>query len=306
MAPLFSVVVLGVPARIVKIVLATIRERYPDQAVARAVGARYYENRLALYPAPYRANALTAAADAVFGKSDRPVGFCRNAHKECAALGAKRKNCDQLETASCGREKGHHFIVAYQEGAEIEEQSLLEDFHFSPYAIKIPREFYDRSTDTSEYIIQKISEALNYFQILDGHISGRTPAVLLPPKNFGRKELRKLVRRAMIGRATPREMREFKSQFFKEQSFFEGRSKLAFEPTDAGTSHGGASVSKDVSIALSRYYRAGCCYGEGFHWDVYRTNKDDLAGSVEISCRVKGKQYPRGTHVNVLVNDCIR
>jgi hypothetical protein len=306
MAPLFSVVVLGVPARIVNTVLAAIRERYPDQAVGRGVGAKYYENRLALYPEAYRERALKAAADAVFGTSDRPVGFCRNAHKECAARGAQRKNCDQLGTASCGREKGNHFIVVYQEGSEIEEQFLLEGFYFSPYAIKIPREYYDISGDTAEYANQKISEALSYFQILDGNISGQSPSILLPPKNFGRKELRKLVRRAMIGQATPREIREFKSQFFKEQSFFEGRSKLAFQPTDVGTSHGGASVSEDVSIALSRYYRAGCCYREGFHWDVYRTNKADLAGNVEIGCRAKGKQHPHGTHANILVNDCIR
>jgi hypothetical protein len=306
MAELFAAVVAGVPARIINAVVQAIRDRYPDQAVVRGAGARTYDNRLAAYTESYLNEVLDEAADAIFGKSERPNGFCRNSQRACADRSeGQAKLCSKAQASTCSRAKPDRFFLIYQECNEEDELRLLERFYYSPYLIAIPRDYYDRSLDTSEHIRNMIEIGLDKSRAISTNLHSSAPSLLLPPSNFGRRDLKKLVRRHMSGRASASDLKQFRATYFRNRTYFAGRSSLAFQPTQPGTDHGQAGLEGDASIAISHHYRAGCASPDGFHWDVYRENKDDLAKQIRFDCRQAGEKWPDGSHANLLSDDCL-
>jgi hypothetical protein len=303
MAPLFAVVLAGIPARIYGAVSAALRERYPNQIVLRGKGAKIYASRFAGYSPAEVNQILGLAGDGIFGFSNRPMGFCRNPHRECAEKIRSKKNCgNDGGVRACGRQKPKYFLLIYQEANETEERRLLDAFYFSASLIRIPRASDDRREQTLEAAFQGVERALGALATLDDNFGCGAPCCLLPPHNFGRDELRVLLRKAGRADSGKQEYGQFRQQFFRN-GVFEGRSRLGFA---AATDHGTPGISADAKFALPGHYRLGCKFVDEFHWDVSPTNGDHFDGKTPIYCRIGGTTKPTAGHVNILVDDCLR
>lgn len=303
MAALFATVIAGVPARIFEPVTAAIRERYPNQIVVRGKGAKLHGSRYATYSAGEIAQIISCAGDSVFGYSDRPMGFCRNPHRDCAEKIKSRKDCGNSDgVRACGRQKPNYFILAYQEALQSDEQRLVDTFYFSAGLIRIPRFSYDRREQTIESIVGGIKRMLNALSAIEQNFGCGAPCCLLPPWNFGGVELRAMLRKASRAECGKSDYGKFRQQYYRNP-YFEGRAKLGFE---AATDHGTTDASVRADIALPHHYRLGCRFGDHFHWDVSPLNGQHFNGKIPIYCRQSGVVHPTSKHVNILVDDCIR
>lgn len=304
MGVLIAAIVAGVPARILNQVLDTLKADHPDTLAVRGAGWRLYDGARPQYLPAYIEEVTSQAIDAVFGSTARPAGFCRNPNRPCALKGTQRNSCGGAVGASCGREKPDRFVLFYQESDERNETALVDHFRNSALAVRIPAEYYNRATATAKFISETLRQIPTVSQLSAQNISSTSPSILLPPRNFGRRELRKLVREAVSGRVSKGSIRQFKAAFFRNNAHFEGRSKLAFQPTYPAIAHGIPGLSADPIRALAAHYRAGCSLSD-FHWDVYPTAGGKW-GDIAIDCREAGATKPATTHVNLLVDDYIR
>jgi hypothetical protein len=306
MASIFAAVLAGVPARIFGEVTKALNTRYPDVMALRGHGTKLFASRLPTYSHEDIHTFFHEAADAVFGSSSRPKGFCRLPHRDCAMEKKSSKSCgNEKDGRACGRRKPDHFFLIYQATSDADKNRLLDSFYFAPSVVELPKESYDHKTRTVDAIVAGVEHALNTGKIIRGNASGQSPATLLPPENFGRKELRKLLRLAMAAKITKADYHLFRREFFAQNKYFKGRSGLAFEPGINEMAHGFAGSVADVKIALTRHYRAGCSYRSDFHWDVSRVDRSDLAGGAQFHCRIGGPKKASGTHINLLPDDCM-
>ena len=305
MADRVAAVLAGVPARIINDVLGAVREAFPDVLVIRGRGARSYANRLASYPPDYVAEVVDRATDAIFGQSGRAMGFCRNPQRACLKSEWKKSNCGADSGLACGRDKPENFVVFIQEADEENTLRIVETFKNTAFFIAIPRDAYDNFGKTSQFIVDALSGLKDDLAATEANIKSGAPALLLPVRNFGGRDLKRLVKRAVRAPATRGILRAFRIQFFKESKYFLGRSRLAFQPTVESTAHGTPDRDADGVAAIAAHYRAGCRFDD-FHWDVSPSG-DQGWGSTTISCWKEGDLNPSGaTHVNVLVDDRVR
>lgn len=299
-----AAILAGIPARIINEVLASVREAIPDLVVVRGRGARSYSNRLASYPMEYVAEIVDLAADAIFGQSGRSKGFCRNPQRTCLKSSWAKSNCGANGDLSCGREKPEKFVIFIQEADEEGIGQLVEVFNNTAFFIIIPRDSYDHLGRTSDFIINSIAQLEDDLAAAAANVKSGSPALLLPVRNFGNRDLKRLVKQAVRVPTTRSALRAFRRQFFKDEAYFLGRSRLAFQPTVEATAHGTPTSDEDKIAAIAAHYRAGCRFDD-FHWDVYPSGEKGW-GNVTISCREKGDHKPDGKHVNVLVDDKVR
>lgn len=306
MALLVAAVLAGVPAEISLDVLKAVREKFPDQVVLRAVGARTYETKFAVYDRTYCDSVLDQAVDAIFGQSDRPKSFCRHPAKSCVEVSANKKNCGGGPDLACGRRKPDRFLLFYQASADGGADELISMMAHSARIIPIPRERYNDLDRTVDFIVGAIASVSASTEVVASNIASGAPSILLPPLNFDRKELRRLLKAGVVNSLTKASLKAFRSAYFKADKYFLGRARLAFEPTNAATSHGIVGVVSERSRALASHYRAGCSYPGDFHWDVSpkgERGKSAGWGDTKIYCPIEGAQAPKGKHANVLVTD---
>ncbi len=131
--------------------------------------------------------------------------------------------------------------------------------------------------------------------------------LLLPPKNFRGERILELLD-SFHSETLPSQIRSFKKDFFAKGklAYNARKNRLLFKPTELGNDHGRPGPQERADLALSRHHRLGCRYNEQLHYDVTRSDERDFDGSIEFTCRSGGLLRPRGRHVNVLVDDCIR
>src|SRR6185312_10138003 len=217
MAPRFAAILAGIPTRIYGDVCGSVKEQYPDLMVLRGKGARTYSGKLAVYSDDYIEELMRQASDAVFGYSNRPTGFCRLPHRECAEIKGGKQNCGNIDgTLACGRKRPERLILAFQECVQAEADRLLTRFYFAPAAIQIPRECYDHRTRTSDAVLSGLERALKVFRVTEENMASGAPSVLLPPLNFGRKQLRQLIRKAMNSEVLKGDFSAFRQEYFHE------------------------------------------------------------------------------------------
>lgn len=302
MADRVAAVLAGVPARILNDVLDGVREAFPDVLVVRGQGARLYANKLASYSDVYIEGVVERATDAIFGQSARPMGFCRNPQRTCLKSEWHKLNCGADADLSCGREKPEKFVVFIQESDEENTNRIVETFKNTAFFFVIPRDAYDHQSRTTDFIVDAIDGLNDHLAAADANMKGGAPSLLLPIKNFGQRELKRLVKRAVRTPATRGGLKAFREQFFKESRYFLGRSRLAFQPTVEATAHGTPDKDTDGVAAIGAHYRAGCRFDD-FHWDVSPTGKQGW-GATMVSCWKQGDRNPSdASHVNLLVDD---
>lgn len=304
MADRIAAVLAGVPGRIINGVLESLRESFPDLLVVRGRGARSYASGLAAYPNGYIAEIISLAGDAIFGESGRPKGFCRNPQRACLRSGWSKTNCGARDDLACGREKPEKFVLFIQQADEENTSRIVDAFRNVAFIVVIPRDAYDHLGRTSLFIEEALKGLEDELSVAKANIKSSAPSLLLPVKNFGHRDLKRLVKRAVIEPTTRRDLRAFRTKFFKEETYFRGRSKLAFQPTVEETAHGTPDSDEDVIAAIGAHYRAGCRFDD-FHWDVYPTGGSGW-GSTTISCWKRGDYSPDSKHANVLVDDRLR
>lgn len=305
MADRVAAVLAGIPARILNDVLDSAREAFPDVLVVRGRGARSYANKLASYPDDYNAEVVVRATDAIFGQSARAMGFCRNPQRACLKSEWHKSNCGADGDLSCGREKPEKFVVFLQESDEENTNRIIERFKNTAFFVVIPKDAYDHHGRTTAFIIDAIDRLSDDLAAAHANIKGGAPALLLPVKNFGQRELKRLVKRAVRVPAASSNLKSFREQFFKESKYFLGRSRLAFQPTVEATAHGTPDKDSDGVAAIAAHYRAGCRFDD-FHWDVSPTGKQGW-GATMVSCWKEGDKNPSdASHINLLVDDRVR
>ena len=300
-----AAVLAGIPARIINDVLDNVREAMPDVLVVRGRGARSYSNRLASYPPEYNAEVIDRAVDAIFGQSGRPVGFCRNPQRACLKSDWKKSNCGADDGHACGRTKPERFVVFIQESDEENTNRIIDSFRNTAFFYVIPREAYDHVGRTSNFIKESLRGLGDDLAVSEANIKSGAPALLLPVKNFGLRDLKRLVKRAATTPVPKRSLKAFRAEFFKENSYFLGRSKLAFQPTVEATAHGTPDKDGEQVASIAAHFRAGCRFDD-FHWDVSPTG-DKGWGATKINCWKTGEHSPSdASHLNVLVDDRVR
>lgn len=300
-----AAVLAGIPARIINGVLDSVREALPDVLVVRGRGARSYANRLASYPPEYISEVVDRAVDAIFGQSGRAVGFCRNPQRTCLKSEWKKSNCGADDGHACGRSKPERFVVFIQEADEENTNRIIEAFKNTAFFYVIPRAAYDHLGKTAEFIIESLHGLGDDLAVSEANMKSGAPALLLPVKNFGHRDLKRLVRRAALTPVPRGSLKAFRTQFFKESAYFLGRSKLAFKPTVEATAHGTPDKDIEQVASIAAHFRAGCRFDD-FHWDVSPTG-DKGWGATKINCWKTGEHAPAdASHLNVLVDDRVR
>lgn len=300
---LYAVTLVGVPGRIINGVIDALRSRFTDQHVFRGIGVRLTESQLTMYDDDVVAGGLRMAADAVFGKSKRPVGFCRHAARPCALRSARKGSCEKAETQSCALSRPDFLIVIYQEG--LNEKLLEEKLHYSAYTTKLPKTCYNHQSRTIEAVIAALKTASRTLGLISASLTSVRTPLLLPALNFGAKDVIPLLREALKdgGKSYVEQFR--RSHYQKKSLAYQGRNGLRFEPTTTEGRHGIADVKDQVEIALSRAYRLGAPYPRDFHYDVGKKDGGEMGGKVRFFCRENGPQWPHGRHANITVDDCI-
>ena len=300
---LYAVALAGVPGRIVGSVVQALQERFADSHVFRGAGAPLRDNGQTLYNDAVVDEALRMAADAVFGKSRRPHGFCRNTGRPCAIKNAGKNDCGRSAEQTCSLQKPDFLIVLYQEGAN--EEKLLNTLHHSAYCVRLPKSCYNRRDRTIEAAVGALKEAGPVLGRIRRDIGSSKSPLLLPPNNFADASLNALLRDALKDGAKA-QAEQFKRAYYgkKEQAYI-SRKALGFEPAALAGRHGIADVHSRSDLAVSRSLRLGCQYVRDFHYDVSRLDRRDFGGRTIFSCREKGTLRPHGGHANVSVDDCV-
>lgn len=300
----YAVILAGIPGSIINRVLTGIRSKYPDNYVFRGAGCRTYHSRLASYDSGVIEDTLRLASDAVFAKSKRPLGFCRNDTRSCGLLSNNKSSCRYTPEASCALRKPDFLILLFQAG--VDEGCLMGKFHHAAYAGRLSPGCYNRVLPTLREVERSLQEAPTKLGLLKRSFTSRKSPFLLPPLNFGSKHLQKLLAQP-LGAGLTDEAERFRNEYFDKKTLaYRGRSDLMFKPIDSSSNHGVPDLLSQYDLALSRVFRLGCQYAPDFHYDVSRKDGNDLAGKITFHCRSKGECRPRGTHVNLLVDDCIR
>lgn len=280
-----------------------LARRYPD-SVIRGAAAPSRHNRLSLYDATDIRKVLDQAADAVFGSSTRPVGFCQNSQRGCRKKVADGK-CDLSGNQACLLTKPARLFLLYQEGER--EEDLLRTFAYAPLPHRVPQNLYGERRNAADFCETAIEELNRRATAIERQL-GFGSALLLPPKAFGQGgAVRLMLDRVAQGSDPTRELRNFRQNYYDKPSRqFVGRSRLGFKPGQDAGLHGAPHDAEDVRIALSRRYRLGCQYDGSFHWDVSPMNGSHLNGEYRFETRDKGEQRPKGRNANILVDDCLR
>jgi hypothetical protein len=303
--PLYAVTICGVPARILPNVLIELRQRYSDRHTIQGVGARLYDDGLARYTSTNVPEALQAAANAVFGKSARPWGFCRNAHRQCALTNSRQDSCAKSETQSCGLKRPDFLFVLYQEGEN--EQELLSGLHHAALVFSLPRGCYNKRNQTIEAAVAAITRGTDIAGRIRASLTSKHRSLLLPPLNFDNPALVGIFVHANRGDDLRESLRRFGSEYFRrEYSSFKGRLGLGFKPATSQGQHGAVSDEQTPELALTKSYRLGCQYDGSFHWDVSRLDGKHLDNRITLRCRRSGARCVHGPYVNLTVDDCIR
>ncbi|MFC5391404.1 hypothetical protein [Bosea vestrisii] len=299
---LYAVCLAGVPGRIINEVLNDLKKHYSDTFVFRGPGATLRADNLAQYDADHLAEILRLSADAIFRKTKRPHGFCRSAVGGCIVRNGSSRGCGRLPEQTCSYQKPDFFIVFYQEGRE--EARIKESFHHSALLRQIPMAFYNKKDRTRDFIISEIKKCMPLLGTLSHQIKSSNSPLLLPPLNFGMNDLINLLIKAPE-REIKGEIKQFKRAYLKNESrAYAGRGSLSFKPAENTQRHGLPTLHETESIAISRIFRLGCQYEPNLHFDVSRNDGSDLGGKSLFSCRERGSIRPRGTHVNITVDDC--
>ena len=300
---LTAIILAGFPGSVLDAVRSRLSTRYPG-SVIRGIAAPTYHNGLAVYAEAEIAKVLDQSAEAVFGSSKRPVGFCRNAQRGCSKTVADGK-CDNAGHQACALEKPNRLFLVYQEGTN--EAVLLKRLAHAALPFRIPRSVYGQRRHAADQCEDAVERLYARAALIELSLNFGS-ALLLPPAAFGqRNAVSDLLDRIAAGKDPVRELRAFRQNHYDAQSrAYVGRSRLGFSPGHDAGLHGEPNDMDEVAIALTRRYRLGCVYDGTFHWDVAPLDGSHLAGNYQFKTRDKGSQRPKGKSANVLIDDCLR
>lgn len=292
----------GFPRTALDAVRERLKVRFPSYVI-RGVAATTRHNHLCLYDSGEITKVLDQAADAVFGSSKRPMGFCRNEQRGCQKK--PRGKCDLASHQACTKTMPDRLFLLYQEGER--EEDLFRKFSHAPLPLCVPKELYAKPRQAADFCEDAIEQLNRRAGLIAGQLRAGS-ALLLPPKAFGRSSAVKLMLdRVARGSDPTSELRAFRQDFYdKATRKFVGRSDLGFMPGQAAGLHGTPNDQTDAAIALTRRYRLGCTYRGDFHWDVSPMDGSDLNGRHRFETRDNGVLSPKGKNANVLVDDCLR
>lgn len=298
---LFAVAVAGVPGPIINALLTELRTRFKANYVFRGAGAPLRASGMTLYDQKVVDQAVRMTADAAFtDRTTSPRGFCRNSQGTCA-LHDQKGTCGKTEEHTCALERPDYLIVLYQEGDS--EPLLRSALHHSSYMVQLPRDVYNRLHATKDASIDAIKTVREKIGTIRRHLSSSMSPLYLPPNNFRSSALNKMLS-SMAEDA--RAIESFRrANFSRERQGYTGRSQMNFSPADVEGRHGSSDLKPD-HLALSRAYRLGCLYENSWHYDVSTRSQDDFGGKIPFSCREKGVTHPRGRHVNLTIDDCVK
>lgn len=306
-----AVAIVGVPEATLKIVREKLKKEFPNGYVIRAKADFLSKSKITSYPENKISDALALLSDAVFGSSQRPVGFCRNSERPCAEKSNGRHTCGKTATSTCDLKRPDFVILAYQEGEG--KKKLRDKFHHAVHFIEIPSEYYGIPRETSEFLIDRIKSAKKWSPLLAKSYGVSACPLLFPPKNFGLGNVvGKLLERVNDGGRPKEEAEQFRREFFsREKKAFKARADLGFTLAVGNLRHGAAKEHGNVELALSSHYRLGCNYDDTLHWDVSlisgQKSKASFSGKVMFYCRAGDSAHPSGVrNVNVLIDDCLR
>lgn len=245
-------------------------------------------------------------SDAVFGKSKRPLGFCRNANRPCALKSKGRHTCSKSSETTCTLKRPEFLVLAYQDGPG--KNRLLRTLHYSAYLIEIPAAAYGNADATSVFLIDALRQASNTLPTIAATFQRGACPLLLPPNNFGMgRVVERMLDRILAGADLKAEITQFRRERFdRERRTYKARSGLGFSPAIASQRHGMPASQAEMALALSNHFRLGCTYDGAFHWDVSQLDGNHLSGKTPFYCRRDGVSHPKGKNVNVLVDDCLR
>ncbi|MEH7905518.1 hypothetical protein V7794_30760 [Rhizobium laguerreae] len=300
----YAVVIAGLPGKISSSVKDTLQERFTDNHVFRAAGAPYYDDGSTVYDGQVIADTLRMGVDAVFGKSARPNGFCRNVDRPCALHYGNKDACGKLESETCFRLKPDFLIVIYQTG--LNEEQLLTALHHSALTIRLPAACYAHLTKTVDACIEALKASYSVLGTVRRNFESAKNPLTLPVLNARTRELDSLLSLANKTGGKS-ESEQFKRTFFSRSSgSYKLRTPLEFQPSQLNGRHGIPDAKANDAIALSRIYRLGCQYLRDFHYDVHRNDDKHLSGNHAFHCR-EGEEdkYPKGRNANVTVDDCL-
>jgi hypothetical protein len=198
--------------------------------------------------------------------------------------------------------KPDHLVVLFQEGDA--EADLRARLHHSAYLVRLPAGVYNRLQQTIAAAIDAIDQARANVGIVRRQITSTNSPLLLPPKNFRNSGLDRVLTSLGLDLDAVELFR--RSTFAKEHKGYEGRSQLVFAPATENR-HGSADLKDDDALALSRAFRLGCRYDNGFHFDVRRADDSHFDGKIAFTCRATGEFAPKNKrNVNITVDDCKR
>ena len=197
--------------------------------------------------------------------------------------------------------------MLYQEG--LKEDELLKRLHHAAFTARLSRVCYNKRDATVAAVVEAIERATKSLGGLLQNMQSRKSPLLLLPLNFGDRSIGRLFNRAISEDDPKPAMREFDLlRYVKDKSkrYYLGRTGLGFPPALPQEQHGEALAQDKVDLALTKQFRLGCYYNNGHHYDVFRTDGSEFDGSIIFYCRKNGDTRPKGTHVNVYVDDCLR
>lgn len=302
---LTAIVLAGMPARALAATRQRLRDRFPDYIV-RGAAAPERSGRLTRYDVSEIMKVLDQAVEAVFGTSDRPLGFCKNAQRGCENKVASGRSCERTGTQACTLLKPRRLFMLAQEGELIEE--LMRRFAHAVLPEVVPSALYNNGDATGQFCEAAVSRLEQRACAIERKLDFGSP-LLLPPTAFGRSgAVREMLIRVAAGADPLAETRAFRQAYYdRPRKAFVGRSDLAFRPASDSGLHGGTiRPQTDPALALSRRYRLGCEYNGEYHWDVSAGDGSHLNGNYSFRCRQAGLSRPSGKYANVLVDDCLR
>lgn len=301
---LYAVTVAGVPGRILGPVLDALRQRYSDTFVIMGRGAPLSDKSLTTYDTAVVDASLEASTEAVFGKTKRPHGFCRNSQRPCALRNAHKDDCGKTPEHTCSLQRPDFLVLVYQEG--LQEDLLLRRFHYAPLSVRLPKECYNRRDRTIEAISERLSAAKGWLGQIRSAVSSTKSPLLLPPLNFDVKSLTKLLSGAAEENLKASSEAFKRAHFSRDTKAYDGSRGLQFKPADSGGKHGAADTYAKPEIALTRQFRLGCQYSDDFHYDVTLSGEQRSLKGLKFVDRATGDYETKDDRLNILVDDCIR
>ena len=300
-----AIILAGLPGRAHNLTLERLRAAFPVGYVIRGVAAPLSSARRANY-APTAVDAvLAAASDAVFGHSRRPVSFCRNPQRTCAAKAIAGKTCGRSGAQSCALEAPTRLILLFQQGDA--EQRLLSRFHFAALQRQLPERLYNKPALTAEYCVEQVTLLANKASLVEGALRDRGNPLLLPPKNFGKGGAVSNLLNAVNACADIKQSVEGfrRDHFRRDVRKFEGSRNLGFKPAERNEQHGTGTEAPSIDWALPKRFRLGCAYDNSQHWDVSPLDGKGFQKKIAVTCREHGRQFPPKRHVNIWPDDWI-